>query len=97
MIPNDDIIKRLVARRNELEKFHVRSLAIFGSAVRGEAGAHSDVDLLVDFERPVDLIAFCELEELLAGIVGRKVDLDPRDSVKRLLRDRIFAEAVRVL
>ncbi|MCH9020370.1 MAG: nucleotidyltransferase family protein [Proteobacteria bacterium] len=97
MNPNDDIIKRLAARKNELREFHVRSLAIFGSTVRGDAGADSDVDLLVDFNRPVDLIAFCELEDFLAGVVGRKVDLVPRDSVKPLLRNRIFAEAVRVL
>jgi predicted nucleotidyltransferase len=90
-----EAIQRLVAARPELATLGVRSLDLFGSVARGEAGPASDVDLLVDFDKPIGLFHFFRVQRRLEEILGCRVDLVMRDAVKRQLRDRIFAEAVR--
>ena len=71
-----------------------RNVRIFGSAARGEAGAESDLDLLVEMEQGrslLDLVGFWQdLEELL----GRRVDVITDGGVSPYLRDRIYAEAI---
>jgi predicted nucleotidyltransferase len=79
-----------------LSRFGVQSLALFGSAARDEARPDSDVDILVEFNRPVGLFTFLEVKEHLEQALGRRVDLVTRAGLKRQLRDRILAEAVRV-
>ena len=53
----------------------VSRLRVFGSAARGEDRSNSDIDLLVDFGRPKDFFDLIELEERLAELFGRPVDL----------------------
>ncbi len=72
----------------------MRSLDLFGSVARGEARPDSDVDLLVEFERPIGLFHFFRVQRRLEEILGNRVDLVMRDAVKQRLRDRILAEAV---
>jgi predicted nucleotidyltransferase len=91
----DDVHLRLAGARSELTALGVRSLDLFGSVARGEAGKESDVDLLVDFDQPIGLFHFFRVQRRLEEILGTRVDLVMRDAVKRQLRDRIFAEAVR--
>lgn len=75
--------------------FGVRTLSLFGSVARDEAGPESDVDLLVEFEETIDLFEFVRLQMELERLFGRKVDLVVPDALKRQLRDRILGEAVR--
>ena len=63
---------------------------------RNEAADHSDIDLLVEFDRPVGLFAFCHLRRFLEEILGCSVDLITPDALKLQLKDRILREAVRV-
>ncbi len=91
----DQVIQRLAGSRAELAGLGVRSLDLFGSVARGESGPDSDVDLLVDFDKPIGLFHFFRVQRRLEEILGCRVDLVMRDAVKRQLRDRIFAEAVR--
>lgn len=56
------------------ERFHVRSLGIFGSIVRGDQLAESDVDILVEFDVPVGW-EVVDLHQYLQDILGMKVDL----------------------
>lgn len=91
----EQVLQRLSAARAEIAGLGVRSLDLFGSVARGEAGPDSDVDLLVDFERPVGLFQFFRVQRRLEEILGCRIDLVMRGAVKRQLRDRIFAEAVR--
>ena len=73
----------------------VASLALFGSTVRHETTASSDVDLLVEFVRPVGLFTFYRVQEYLEEILGiDHVDLVLRRSVVDELRDGIYGEAV---
>ena len=48
----------LARHQEELQAAGVKSLAVFGSMSRGEATPQSDIDLLVEFSRPVGLLAF---------------------------------------
>lgn len=76
------------------QRWPIRSLALFGSVARGEDGRRSDVDILVEFERPIGLSAFLALEASLAGLVGRPVDLVSRGALKPHISRRILAEAL---
>jgi uncharacterized protein len=74
---------------------HVGRLSLFGSAARGEAGAESDLDFIVDFEpdaRPT-LLTLIGLQHDLEDLTGRKVDVVTRKGLKPLIRERVLAEA----
>lgn len=87
-------LRLLSEHRDEIHGFGVKSLAIFGSVARDEAGANSDVDLLVEFKEPVGFFRFLALQRYLAQLLGSSVDLVPRDAVKRRIRDQVLSEAV---
>lgn len=90
----DEILRLLAEHRAELEKFGVKSLALFGSAARDEAGAESDVDILVDFANPVGLFKFLDVKAYLEALLGCEVDLATPNALKRQLRASILREAV---
>ena len=76
----DEILEILRAHRDELQKrFGVKSLAVFGSVARGEAGPDSDVDILVEFDPQahVGLFKMVELKEFLEKVLGCPVDVLP--------------------
>ena len=93
----EEITRILAAHRKELEALGVRSLALFGSVVRGEAKPDSDVDILVEFSKPVGLFEFIRLKHRLEEILGRSVDLVTRAALKPQLRNRILEECVNAL
>lgn len=92
-----DLDKALTRLRGMLpllrEKYHVQTLEVFGSYVRGEAGSGSDLDLLVTFDRAPTLFQFVALENLLSDELGVKVDLVMKDSLKPEIGKYILAEA----
>ncbi len=94
-VTREEVQCRLCEQRAELAELGVRSLEIFGSIARGEVAPESDVDLLVEFDRPIGLFHFSRVQRRLEQILGSPVDLVMRDAVKAQLRDRIFREAVR--
>lgn len=69
-----EVLSRLAALKPWLADEGVTRLRLFGSYARDQAGADSDVDLLVDFDRPVGLRLFALQDEISARL-GRKVDL----------------------
>lgn len=74
-------------------QYHVQSLEIFGSFVRGDEKADSDLDLLVTFDEIPSLFKFVELENYLGDRLDIKVDLVMKDSLKPTIGERILAEA----
>ena len=94
-----EVCRLLTEHRAELrERFAVKSLALFGSVVRDESTAESDVDLLVEFDRRIGLFHLMDTEEFIRGLLGvEKVDLVMRRSVLPELKEQVFAEAVDVL
>ena len=94
----DDVILRLSAHREEFTRQGVTSLALFGSVARGETTDGSDVDLLVEFDRPVGLFELGGLSEHLKELLGvQRVDLVLRRAVFDELKEEIFSEAIDVL
>ena len=87
----------LRSRATVLAGFGVCELAVFGSVARNNARPDSDVDLLVEFDRPVGMFAYLDLKEYLETVLGRPVDLVTRAALKPQLRERILAEAVGVI
>ncbi len=94
-VTREEVQRRLSEQRAELARLGVRSLDIFGSVARGESAPGSDVDLLIEFERPIGLFQFFRVQRRLEEILGCRVDLVMREAVKPQLRDRIFREAIR--
>ena len=88
-------IKQIIAdHKAELaEEFAVAEIGVFGSVVRGEAREDSDVDVLVDFSRPIGLIRFMSLEYHLQELFGgAKVDLVSRKALKPFIGKAILQE-----
>ena len=57
------VLKILRQNQAEIKSFGVKSLALFGSVARGDARPDSDVDLLVEFDRPVGLFGLVALQQ----------------------------------
>jgi uncharacterized protein len=80
---------RIAIPRVEIEAFcrqhHIQRLALFGSVLRDDFSPDSDVDVLVDFDRGVDLglLEIVSIENELSALLGRKVDLADREEVER--------------
>ena len=70
------------------------NVRVFGSVARGEDTEGSDVDLLVDLNDGVGLVALSALTREIAEIIGAAVDVVPADSLKPAMRDRVLAEAI---
>jgi len=80
-------------------RHHIRKLAIFGSALREDFRADSDLDVLVEFEpgHTPGLIRLAGMEiELSALLGGRKVDMNTPLCITPFFRDEVLAEAVPV-
>lgn len=97
MPTKDAVLLALKQIKPDIEaKYHIDSLALFGSVARGDDNASSDVDLLVEFSTTPDLLTFIELEERLKEVLGRNVDLVPRRKLRAELTDVVLKEAVAV-
>ena len=87
-VPDVEDVRRALQREMSFlrERFHVETLGVFGSYVRGEQTEASDVDLLVTFSETPGLFAFVALADHLEAVLGRKVDLVTRDGLERRKR-----------
>ncbi len=88
-----EAITRLRDHETELKRLGVEHLYLFGSTARDE----SDVDLFFDYEKgKLGLFELMDVKEAAARILGRKIDIMTRDSIHKLLRQRIEETAVPV-
>jgi predicted nucleotidyltransferase len=91
----DKILALLKSRKRRLKKFGIHSLSIFGSVARDQAHKNSDIDILVDFEKPVGLFEYARLKMYLEEILERPVDLVTPQALRQELREEILREAIR--
>lgn len=76
------------------ERHHIRWLALFGSVLRDDFRADSDIDVLVDFEPGhAPGFSFVALVDELAEMFGRRVDLQTPASLSRHFRDAVLRDA----
>jgi hypothetical protein len=73
------------------DKYEVERIGYFGSFARGEQNVDSDIDILVEFRRPLGW-AFFDLQEFLEKELNRKVDLVSSKALKSQLRDEILSQ-----
>ena len=72
-------------------KYGVKNLAVFGSVSRGDDKSDSDIDILVEFDKPIG-IQFVDLALELEKILKKKVDLVSRNAIKPKYFSQIKSE-----
>ncbi len=93
----DFVIRILNEKKTELKtRYGVKSLSLFGSVARDAATSASDIDLIVEFNKPVGYFGLFALQDHLEKILGCPVDLGTPNSLKPRIRDRVMGELIRV-
>ena len=88
-----DDIRRLRPQIMELARqYRGKQVSVFGSLVRGEMHADSDIDFLVDFESDFRLTDLIRLTQRLEELIGRKVDVVPRQALRKELEAYVLSE-----
>ena len=77
------------------QRYRVRELALFGSVLRDDFDASSDVDLLVEFEpeAQVGFMTLARMQRELSAILHRQVDLVPKGGLKPRIRQAVLSSA----
>jgi predicted nucleotidyltransferase len=93
----DEVIAALRAHEPELRAAGILRLSLFGSTVRNEARADSDIDLLAAFDdaRKLSLLDVIGIENRLADLLGQPVDLIEEGTLRPRAGQSVSREAVR--
>ena len=91
-------IKGILAEHKEdlQKRFKVSDIGLFGSYVKKTQSRRSDVDILVDFQESISLLDLVKLENYLTSLLEVKVDLVPKEDIRRELKESILKEAIYV-
>lgn len=92
----EEIKQILTSKILELKKkYHIKYFGVFGSYARNEQNSESDVDILVDFDTDhyPGLIELIDLEDELSELLGKRVDLVTKSSLRKRIGKQIFDEA----
>ena len=93
----EEIKKILNKNKIQFQKsFKVKEIGIFGSYIKNEQTKKSDLDILVEFESPIDFFDYLELEEYLTDLLGVKVDLVMKKALKPNIGRNILKEVIYV-
>jgi uncharacterized protein len=94
-LTRDTAVRILLEHKQELTKFHICFLGVFGSVARNEASSTSDVDLLISFNQPIGFFHLARVQKFLEGILQRRVDLVLEDALRKEFRDQVMKEVIR--
>lgn len=78
------------------DNYFVKDIGIFGSVSRGHDTKESDIDLLVEFSRPVGFFHFSRLEDYLSNVLKREVDLVTKDALKPSIKESVLKSVIYV-
>jgi uncharacterized protein len=92
-VTRDQILVKLSQERDNIRRFGVRSLGLFGSVARGENTSASDLDILVEFDHK-SFDAYMDLKAYLENLFGCPVDLVLANTLKPRLREPILSETI---
>ncbi|MFH1855686.1 MAG: nucleotidyltransferase family protein [Candidatus Omnitrophota bacterium] len=93
----EEIKKIFREHKKELEdEFQVKKIAVFGSYAKGTQNKRSDIDVLVEFKKTISLLSLVKTENFLTSLTKTKVDLIPKEDIRRELKDKILKEALYV-
>jgi hypothetical protein len=97
MKAKEEILKMLAELKPELQsRYKVKEIGLFGSFVRGEQGAASDVDILAEFGEDADLFDLIGLSLFLEEKFHQKVDVVSRRALRPEIRDAVLSEVATV-
>lgn len=80
-----------------LKPYGVSRAGLFGSVARGESTKKSDVDILVEIEKPIGLLEFIALQRKLEAVLGRRVDLVEHSTLKPRLKPYVMKDYTSLL
>lgn len=89
-------VKRILEQhKNELTReYGVAEIGVFGSYVKNEQNDKSDIDILIEFHKPIDLFTFVNLKNYLSELLHANVDLVMKNALKPRIGQRILKEVV---
>jgi uncharacterized protein len=83
MYTTEAIVNLLRSKKENLEKkYPLSELALFGSYARGDQNEESDIDILVDFNSPIDGYEYIRLAHELEDLFNQKIDMVSRQGIK---------------
>ena len=89
MLTKEKAIKLLQEKHSYLAtEFGVSKIGLFGSYAKGQSGDTSDVDLIIEFERPIGF-RFIELVDYLENLLGHKVDVLTPAGIQNIRIERV--------
>jgi predicted nucleotidyltransferase len=93
-----DQIKELIRQnKDDLRlQYGVREIGIFGSFAKGTQKAGSDLDILIEFEKPIGFVRFMRLESRLSELFGIRVELVTKNALKPYIGQRILRDVIYV-
>ncbi len=90
-------IEKIISAHKEvlLREYGIKKIGMFGSYIRGEAKKNSDIDILIELDKPkIGLLGFIEIENYLSKIIGIKADLVMNGVLKPRIGRHILKEVV---
>ena len=88
----DEIIEKLESHYPYLSsEYGIKRIGVFGSVAKQSEREESDIDLIVEFDRPIGL-KFMSLVEYMEKLLGRKVDILTKDGIRNIRVKRISIE-----
>lgn len=92
MLSQNEILQKLKELKPVLNRdFSVKEIGVFGSFSNGNFSEDSDIDILVEFERPIGW-KFFSLEMYLEKIFNRKIDLVTKNALKDQIKETILQQ-----
>ena len=97
MMNAEDIVTKLRKLRPIITtRYKVKEISLFGSFVRGEQNANSDIDILAEFDEGADLFDLIGLTLYLEEILQRHVDVVPKRALRTELQEPVLREVIAV-
>lgn len=93
-----DEIRNIINSHKDMfeKKYQVKNFLLFGSYAKDLQTPESDIDLLVNFIKPIDMFDFIDLQEYLSNLFHKKIDLGTVNSLKSFVKNSILKETIKL-
>lgn len=89
----EEIKEVLQKHKEEFRKqYGLKEIGVFGSYIKGEQNEKSDLDILIELEKPIGFVRFMRLESTLSQLLGVRVEMVTRKALKPYIGKRILQE-----
>lgn len=87
------ILKVREAIESDPDREYFKSISLFGSFLHGTANYDSDIDLFFEQKKSMGYFKLYDIQQRLAKKIGREVDLVPKDSIDKYIRNEVITES----